>query len=454
MGRTVCGGMGGVALLVAAGSAPALSGGRPCPTDIAEPFGVINFFDLAAYLQLHTAGLPDADIAAPWGEINFFDLAAFVNAFTAGCDADADSDGIPDWAETNDGVFRNPFATGTSPFDPDTDGDGLLDGDEAYGTPGGLDLPGMGASPLRKDIFIECDWFAGQFEGVFRDFRPRETAVARVIQAFADAPVANPYGLPPGVSVHIDYGQGGPFTGGQQIPGNPLFITFPSDFQQYKAAYFTPGRLGYFHYALFANRYNAGDNRSSGVAEIVGDDLMVTLLDYVSSFNQSQTLMHELGHNLGLRHGGFENRNYKPNYNSVMNYRHQFPGVDTDGDTWGNGALDFSWGFNNPLDEAALFEPLGVLGQPVDFNLDGVIQPLPYARNINCPSGTSPCGDGSACWDSQCVLLLDHDDWSSIAWYRLDSVSGRTPAEIVGCDEVPHPPGPHAGGPFTDAPTD
>src|SRR5262249_18161151 len=30
--------------------------------------------------------------------------------------------------------------------------------------------------------------------------------------------------------------------------------------------------------------------------------------------------MHELGHNLGLHHGGDEDLNYKPNYISVMNY--------------------------------------------------------------------------------------------------------------------------------------
>ncbi len=30
--------------------------------------------------------------------------------------------------------------------------------------------------------------------------------------------------------------------------------------------------------------------------------------------------MHELGHNLGLRHGGMDDLNCKPNYLSVMNY--------------------------------------------------------------------------------------------------------------------------------------
>ena len=36
-----------------------------------------------------------------------------------------------------------------------------------------------------------------------------------------------------------------------------------------------------------------------------------------------KTFMHELGHLLGLGHGGSDNVNYKPNYQSVMNYRYQ-----------------------------------------------------------------------------------------------------------------------------------
>ena len=35
--------------------------------------------------------------------------------------------------------------------------------------------------------------------------------------------------------------------------------------------------------------------------------------------------MHELGHNLGLRHGGVDNVNCKPHHVSVMNYVYQFP---------------------------------------------------------------------------------------------------------------------------------
>lgn len=411
----------------------------PCPVDLAEPYGVVNFFDLLKFMELFEREMPAADLAEPFGVFNYFDLLRFFEIYAIGCDTDSDGDRIPDWAETNDGVYLGPHATGTDPFNPDTDGDGIIDGDEIYGTVDGLDLPGMGANPLRKDIFVECDWFAGEFEGSVRNFRPRQAAVDRLVQAFANAPVANPYGLPSGISIHLDFGQGGAFTGGNQLPGQPVFITFPEEFQDYKAVDFNPNRLGYFHYAIFANRYNSADNRASGVGEIVGDDFMVTMVNYLSSYNQSQTIMHELGHNLGLRHGGFENRNNKPNYNSVMNYRHQFPGVDITGSTIGDGVLDYSWGINDPIDENAIVETNGVIGTPVDFNRDGVIQLAAYARNINCSGETLPCGEsaGSSCWDSVCTELHDQNDWAQIAWHRLASVGLRDIAEVSECVNAP-----------------
>ncbi len=59
-------------------------GFEDCPADITDD-GNLNFFDLAAYLELFNAGDPAADLAAPYGTINFFDLAAYLDAFGAGC---------------------------------------------------------------------------------------------------------------------------------------------------------------------------------------------------------------------------------------------------------------------------------------------------------------------------------------------------------------------------------
>lgn len=53
--------------------------------DLAEPFGVLNFFDLSTYLALFNAGDPAADLAAPFGDLNFFDLSTYLNLFNQGC---------------------------------------------------------------------------------------------------------------------------------------------------------------------------------------------------------------------------------------------------------------------------------------------------------------------------------------------------------------------------------
>ncbi len=60
------------------------AGGKGCPADLAEPFGVLNFFDLAAYLSLFNAQDPSADLNDD-GLLNFFDLSIYLNLFNAGC---------------------------------------------------------------------------------------------------------------------------------------------------------------------------------------------------------------------------------------------------------------------------------------------------------------------------------------------------------------------------------
>lgn len=60
------------------------------------------------------------------------------------------------------------------------------------------------------------------------------------------------------------------------------------------------------------------------------------------------TFVHELGHNLSLTHGNlFDNSEdypFKPNLPSVMNYRYQLKGVDTDCDLDGDGLYTYSPG--------------------------------------------------------------------------------------------------------------
>jgi hypothetical protein len=65
--------------------------------------------------------------------------------------------------------------------------------------------------------------------------------------------------------------------------------------------------------------------------------------------------MHELGHNLGLHHGGTDDLNYKPTYLSIMNYAFQFTGLRLFS---GSARLDYAR-FGLSLNEAALDESHG-----------------------------------------------------------------------------------------------
>jgi len=55
-----------------------------CAVDFAAPMGVLDFFDVQAFLGLFAASDPAADLAAD-GVFDFFDIQAFLNLYAAGC---------------------------------------------------------------------------------------------------------------------------------------------------------------------------------------------------------------------------------------------------------------------------------------------------------------------------------------------------------------------------------
>jgi hypothetical protein len=132
-------------------------------------------------------------------------------------------------------------------------------------------------------------------------------------------------------------------------------------------------RKDIFHYALFAHALGLGSlenplvpAKTSGIADSSGGDLMVTLGLWDgqtgSLFVQGSTLLHELGHNLGLKHGGVVpsgaiEPNCKPNYQSVMNYLFQVRGLLTPG---GVPTIDLSRQELPSLSESALVEATGL----------------------------------------------------------------------------------------------
>ncbi|RMH28480.1 MAG: hypothetical protein D6692_05320 [Planctomycetota bacterium] len=61
------------------------SGPAGCPADLAPPSGVLNIFDIQAYIALYNAQDPAADLAAPTGVWNIFDIQAYIALYNAGC---------------------------------------------------------------------------------------------------------------------------------------------------------------------------------------------------------------------------------------------------------------------------------------------------------------------------------------------------------------------------------
>lgn len=126
----------------------------------------------------------------------------------------------------------------------------------------------------------------------------------------------------------------------------------------------------------------------------------------------------------------------KPSYNSIMNYRYNYAGVDLDCD--GSvylGPADFSRGLSIDLDEALLDESQGLCGnKPIDWNgVDG-IEPA-VQRNLNpYPEEVEFCG-------GTMTVLADHDDWSAVSLpIVVPDNGGSPPAEIViPCPGIPPP---------------
>ena len=218
--------------------------------------------------------------------------------------------------------------------------------------------------------------------------KPSITAVNRLKAAFANANVPNPNGTT-GIDLIADYGQGSYAGGGKLVADADGNVNVTSElsgfggpeFLNLKATNFAPIRNGYFRYVLFAHSYNNGT--SSGIAELPGDDFIVSMNPCLSWGDApyddavANTIMHELGHGLGLGHGGFSGTNRKPNYNSIMNYLYQFPGVDNDCTPIGNGVLDYSYGTRPNLNESGLNELVGVCGStssPWDWSGNGVLE--------------------------------------------------------------------------------
>lgn len=309
------------------------------------------------------------------------------SVFRLAWDSTSDTDG--DFLSDQEEVVLN-----TDHNNPDTDGDGLPDGLESrvmYPEA----IVALGVNPRHKDLLVEVDW-----DENYPSSRLTDVAVGIAQRAFRQAPINNPDGKS-GIHLIVDKGYFGGGKGSlpQQLDESRKTIFY------YTRTTSNIGSLFGFADLPGRNNYIKGDFSTFGVGE---------------GFVEAIVWLHELGHNLGLHHGGDDDILCKPNYISVMNYN---PFM----------ALSFTYspGDRRTLYEYALEESKGIGLGPVDWNgnfkiddglldldIDGhtPINLIQWLLNIIDPATLPP--DLSRALDRErCISYTnptihhDHNDW-------------------------------------------
>lgn len=285
----------------------------------------------------------------------------FVNALAVYGLGDSDGDGLPDaWEKFGITV--------------DSNGSVIAVGNNGNGT--FIDLPAMGADPMHKDIFVHLDWMNPDPADPTFEFSPNPEAMKMVADAFAIAPEQDNPDHKVGINLHVDAGPNSimnPVTGqtwgalsrAGTVPFAPLLDTanppnLSNALVPYKTAHFlSAGRNAVFHYALYCKEIDI--YKGGGLGYTPGTDFTVSRHNVVYPESEAATFMHELGHNLGLNHGGGDVVNFKPNYLSIMNYA--FPYGVIEPTRYLRFAIDYSRAQLPTLDEFNLDESAGI-GDP------------------------------------------------------------------------------------------
>jgi hypothetical protein len=339
----------------------------------------------------------------------------------------------------------------------DEDGDGIPDAWEKgciqVTLPSGakmtIDLKGQGATSNHKDIFVWIDWMQEAVtppDQVAHTHRPLDSGLDIVRQTFEHAPISNPDGTT-GIRVHF-------IVSPEPVPhqdnlGSGTESSIWDDFDKIKKSRFPPELEGIFHYCLFAH-----DIVIPGEFGVSGDSRSIPAYDFIVSLGewyghagsedeQAGTLMHELGHNLGLHHGGLDDVNGKPNYISVMNYMFQTDGFVVPAGTW---RFDYSKLRLIDLDENSLDESVPLTS---DSSLSAVgtrffcpLDPTHPELAAKHPSRTVKSITGPVDWNCDnrfdhvvkgnisdntslgLIKLVNYTDWGVVSLTRPQGIHG------------------------------
>lgn len=180
--------------------------------------------------------------------------------------------------------------------------------------------------------------------------KPSNAVLRAVKSAFANAPLRNPNGTK-GIKVHfIDKGA---------VPHTDNLDPIWTKFDALMDPLVSPGERKICHRML--NAHGILGDSTSGISRGIGaSDFIESLGEWNSNpgtmKERAGTIMHELGHNLGLRHGNVDDENHKPNHLSVMSYHWQFAWPRKNG----NPKLDYERFKLKNLNEANLNEANGL----------------------------------------------------------------------------------------------
>ena len=388
---------------------------------------------------------------------------------------DTDTDGIPDaWEVAN----ADPRTLALNPVGVDIDCDGKIDAADYqfisdFPTVGVRDVylrirsmpqdPGTGG-PCASDndcladfVGPFCDTAAGQCsDEPATGHAPGAAVVAMVVSAFA----------PHNIALHIAAGDGDAL-----LPMHTQYLKFfASDacsnlpaadyFANLKSAagFGDNSKEQYvYRYMVFAHDWCVVPG-TTGNSEIQGNDASVTLGTSVFGVSdpavakvmQAGTLMHELGHTLGLTHYPLNDAAGRPlrapHYLSVMNYRYQLSGisqvqtpvVDTVNSVTtvpGSQRIDYSSVALGSLDESTLDENAGVgagTDDAITYNCPLGATRVGWAGgpvNWNCNGSSSDVGvvdaniDGDIATDPMPQVLPGREDWSQL---RLNMLCSST----------------------------